>query len=487
MITWMQTHRKYLVVTIWISTIAFVGAGFVGWGAYSYGGNKGDTVAKVGDREISVNELQNTYSNVYGYYNQLFGGKLTKEKASQMHLQEIALEKLTNEALLLNYADSLGITALKDEVINEYTSIKAFQENGVFNKERYKQILRGQGINEKTFEHELEKSVILKKLNTALNLPVTPLEKAAMTAATSLADHLVVKKITQSLEDVTLDDAEIKKYWESHKTDYMSKISYVLETITVQSGDLNVSDADVTAYYNEKKYKFKDSAGKILPFEQAKGDVIKAVQQKAAKTAVLKKYLAFKKGEIKAEKKEVVDAASSTFPVAALKDKKAGDYLKAVALPNGYLTAHIETVNKPKPLPFEDARKIVEMKLRQDKAITLLEAKAKKESTALQDGEDLGFVTPADSAKIKGLKPQEASQFLQYLFSKEDKKGYFILANNALVYNITEQTFSNQETNASKMENIVKNLTAMKANAIQSGLIKELKKKYKIKRFIKEG
>ncbi len=32
MITWMQRHKKWLVITIWISTIAFVGAGFVGWG-----------------------------------------------------------------------------------------------------------------------------------------------------------------------------------------------------------------------------------------------------------------------------------------------------------------------------------------------------------------------------------------------------------------------------------------------------------------------
>ncbi|WP_245821627.1 SurA N-terminal domain-containing protein, partial [Campylobacter vulpis] len=27
MLTWMQHHKKYLVVTIWISVIAFVGAG----------------------------------------------------------------------------------------------------------------------------------------------------------------------------------------------------------------------------------------------------------------------------------------------------------------------------------------------------------------------------------------------------------------------------------------------------------------------------
>ena len=37
MITWMQRHKKWLVFTIWTCTIAFVGAGFVGWGAYNYG------------------------------------------------------------------------------------------------------------------------------------------------------------------------------------------------------------------------------------------------------------------------------------------------------------------------------------------------------------------------------------------------------------------------------------------------------------------
>jgi len=71
MITWMQKHRKYLIVTIWISTIAFVGAGFVGWGAYSYGGDKAQAVATVGSRSISVREFQLSYSNMYSYYSNL--------------------------------------------------------------------------------------------------------------------------------------------------------------------------------------------------------------------------------------------------------------------------------------------------------------------------------------------------------------------------------------------------------------------------------
>ena len=81
MITWMQRHKKYLVVTIWISTIAFVGAGFVGWGAYDFNTDRASAVAKVGDRKITVQEFQMAYSNHYSYYNNIFQGQLTQEKA----------------------------------------------------------------------------------------------------------------------------------------------------------------------------------------------------------------------------------------------------------------------------------------------------------------------------------------------------------------------------------------------------------------------
>ena len=64
--------QKWLVITIWISTIAFVGAGFVGWGSYDYGKN-GKAVAVVGDREVSVEEYQQEYSNIYEQYAKMFG------------------------------------------------------------------------------------------------------------------------------------------------------------------------------------------------------------------------------------------------------------------------------------------------------------------------------------------------------------------------------------------------------------------------------
>jgi peptidyl-prolyl cis-trans isomerase D len=487
MITWMQTHRKYLVPTIWISTIAFVGAGFVGWGAYDYGSNKQDTVAVVGEREVSINELQSTYSKLFSYYNQIFGGKLTQEKATELHLQDIALEKLTNEALLLNYADELGITALDEEIIKEYTSISAFQENGIFNKEKYENILRAQGIDKKLFEHELEKSVILKKMQAILKLPATPLEEESSFAATSLSDHLVIKKMTQEVDSITLDESEIKKAWETSKNEYMSQISYLLETIKVSSSDIAVEEEALKAFYEEKRYKFKDSDGKILPFEKAKEDVQKALQLKKAKTAILKKYLALKKGEIKASEEMHVDAKSAPFPIAILKDTKEGAFIKAIELPDGYMTAKVKKINHPQPLSYEAAKSQVEAKLKQEKAIVLLKEKAQKEADALKDGEDIGFVSINEYDKVKALNPQLASQFLRYVFSKNEKNGYFITGNEAVVYNIKAQRLFDSDKFQKEHNITTQKTTTLKSNVIESGLLQELKKKYKIQTFLKEG
>jgi len=178
MITWMQKHRKYLVITIWISTIAFVGAGFVGWGAYSYNRNKAGAVAVVGDRKITIKEMNNAYTNIYNYYQERLKGGLTREKAKEMGLEKIALGQLINEALMLNYADELGLTTLDSEVENALKNTKAFQQNGVFNKQQYYRVLRNIGTRAKDYEESLKKEITLKKLNNILSLSPTPLEIA---------------------------------------------------------------------------------------------------------------------------------------------------------------------------------------------------------------------------------------------------------------------------------------------------------------------
>ena len=97
MITWMQRHKKWLVVTIWISVIAFVGAGFVGWGDYDFNTDRSSSLAKVADEKVSPVEFRHRYAQIFSYYQELNNGTLTEQQAKERGLDALALQTLIDE------------------------------------------------------------------------------------------------------------------------------------------------------------------------------------------------------------------------------------------------------------------------------------------------------------------------------------------------------------------------------------------------------
>ena len=92
MIEWMQKHKKSLIPTIWISTIAFVGAGFVGWGAYDMNANRAGSIARVGQISITNQEYKIKSTELYNRLNAMSDGQFTQEQAKNMHLDRIAVD-----------------------------------------------------------------------------------------------------------------------------------------------------------------------------------------------------------------------------------------------------------------------------------------------------------------------------------------------------------------------------------------------------------
>lgn len=159
MITWMQRHKKWLIITIWISTIAFVGAGFVGWGSYDYGKSDG-TIAVVGDKEIPLTDLQNEYSTLYSQYQQMLGGNFNQELAKQFGLEKAALDRIIQKYLILNYAEDLNLVTTDVEVAQELVKINAFFKDGKFDSNTYKSVLKQNRRNATNFEAQLKKTFL---------------------------------------------------------------------------------------------------------------------------------------------------------------------------------------------------------------------------------------------------------------------------------------------------------------------------------------
>jgi len=124
--------------------------------------------------------------------------------------------------------------------------------------------------------------------------------------------------------------------------------------------------------------------------------------------------------------------------------------------------------------------------------IKLLKELQQKAKTALKtdfNGTKTGFVTKYDPNKIKGLSPQEATEFLFTEFSLEKAKNYLLIPSvnpqKAVVYQVLEQKLLDKN----KYEKNIKQITAlsdMRLNAVLvNDLINDLMTKYNIVTYVK--
>jgi len=489
MITWMQKHRKYLVVTIWISTIAFVGAGFVGWGTYQYG-SMSNNVAKVGDVEISVESFQQAYRNTYEQYNRMLGGSLDEATAKTLGLQKQVLQSLVYQALIENFAKEHGIIVTDEEVQKAIFSIPAFQKNGTFDKATYLAVLQGMRLKPKSFEANLKKELLLKKTLSLLSPAPVALEKEAVGAALFVADKLRYKFFKASDIAVSADDAALKKFWEAHKNSYMTPTRYTLALLWVAPQKGNAEESEIADYYKAHRTDFTDAKGEILPLEKVKERVAEAVALKHAKKKAQLAYIDLKKGRRKPQSVKTVDEGDPLLTPdvwAAVKSAVPGTTLKPKVVEGRYLIVKVEKIDLPKPKAFEEAYNDVKADYLRQERTKKLEETAKASAKNLQDAKSTDWVTRDSLTAVPGLDKEETARFLEELFASDKKRNAVVLGEKAIAYEIVEQQLLDNDK-LSKFDTLIsKNSAKLKTALLQNGLIKRLEQKYPIKIFLKEN
>ena len=484
MITWMQHRKKYLVITIWVATIAFIGAGFVGWGAYDLNTNRATSVAKVGHRNISVSEFQLAYSNNYNYYNQQLGGKLTKEAADKMGLKKIVMQNIINETLLLNLADDLGFSILKTDIEQALIKNKNFQVNGVFNKNRYYAVLKNEGISAKEYENGIKKELLLNKLQKILKLPSSKREIELFTSSLFMKDNLTVSTISVDPAEIVIKDEDIKKFWQVKKDSYQTKKKYEIDTIKIGLDKGWVKDEELKKFWNNKKYNYKNSDGKILSFADAKSKVVLDYKLKEGKKEALKTYLKLKKGKIETTGKQTIYDDDKTFPVIKLQTANKNQVLKPIPRKDGYLIVKLVKVVKPRAMTFDEARPEVLKEFKKHALVLALEKKAKARLNIF-NGQNLGFVSRDAVVKIDGLNDAQSSEFINYVFDQTTPKGFKLYGNKVTMYRILEQKLLNTDKFKLYKDIITQSIVTNKQSELNKNLLARLKKVYDIEQYYK--
>ena len=488
MITWMQKHKKYLVVTIWVSTIAFVGAGFVGWGAYDMNTNRAKSVAKVGSRNISISQFQQKYSTMYEYYLSASNGKFNQEQAEQMGLDKVVLQRLIQDNVMLNYADELGLGVSDEEIILALMVDPNFMVDGKFDKAKYENSLKQARISPKDYEKNLADSLLLDKLFNALRINANSKDLDMLASSYFMEDRLSLEIISLNRADIKVDENELKSIWEKNKDKYLTKTKYNLKGKFISKV---VSDENLTLlqeYYEENRAQYRDGFDKILSFEAAKERVKDDYDMRQTRKLALSEYLKAKKGEVELEFDLIALDDDYEFEAQELKNTQIGEYIKPVKYrmnyQDGYLISRLDSKDLPKPMDYEEARYLIVDEYKDNKLKESLENRAKS-ALANFKGRDIGFISRENRPKIDGLNEAQSATFINSIFENSAKSGYVILGDKIAVYKITDQKLPNFK-DISKYEDLLKNSAfTIKNEQLIEDLLSSLQHRYKIEQYYK--
>ncbi len=439
MLTWMQKHKKWLVVTIWISTIAFVGAGFVGWGSYNYGKQSGD-VATVGNKKIEIQDLQTEYSNLYSQYQQMFGAKFNQELADKLNLKNIAYENLVQKYLLLNLASEFGISATNKEIAEELVKIPSFIKNGKFDKTIYINILKQNRTNPTEFEAQIKRDITIQKVTKIFGATLNNNSLKNINRLFFAQDKVSINIINHNNFKIKPTQKELKDYYDKNKNNYKTSKEYLLNIAKIKLS--------------------KD--------------------KKIDKRTALKKYLSLRKGSSKFNNTMIVNNSTIIFNKDNLKEiisSKIGKILKPIKTKENYIIVQLSKIIQPKIQPYNKVKKEIKQAYINFKIKELV---AQKRNLLLKTfkGKDIGYISKDDTNKILNLTLEQTNNLRNSIFTSNSVINFIELANKTIVYKILDTKLASYDKSKDKF--LEKNILKLKNQEILESLISKLRTKYTV-------
>jgi parvulin-like peptidyl-prolyl isomerase len=163
----MRENAKYFYVLFFIVILSFV---FWGVGTMDKG-KSSSFVAEVGSYKISGQEYWRSYDNMVRFYQDLYKDKFTDEMRKQ--LKERVLDSMVVNRVLLIAARENGITVSDEELNDAIRNDPAFQRDGYFDINVYRNRLNLSRISPEEFETSKRQELLADKTRRMIELAAT--------------------------------------------------------------------------------------------------------------------------------------------------------------------------------------------------------------------------------------------------------------------------------------------------------------------------
>jgi peptidyl-prolyl cis-trans isomerase D len=254
--TWIGRGVMAVIMGGLVVSFAIWGIGdiFRGFGANS--------VAKIGDVEISIEQFRQFYTDKLQQLGRQAGRVITPDQARGLGIDQQILGQLVAETTLDEQAKKLRLGLSDTDIAQRITSDPSFLgPNGKFDRQRFELVIRNAGFSEARFVDEQRRVLLRRQIGQTvsgeLKVPTTML--AAINQFKNEKRTIEYLELTAAQAgDVPTPTPEVLvKYFDDRKVLFRAPEYRKITLLTLTSANLAhpdaVTDADAKKYYEEHK------------------------------------------------------------------------------------------------------------------------------------------------------------------------------------------------------------------------------------------
>jgi len=243
-----------IILGLIILTFAVAGLG-------SYTNSADTSVATVNGDKISQQEFNKAYQAQRNRMAQQFGDMfdtLSNDSNYMANFRQGVLDKLINERLIDQSAESLAIRVSDERLKKTIREMPEFQVDGVFDNNRYLAIINQSGFYQSSnFRDYLRVEMTRRQLSQALvstefNLPYQEKLQLALQNQTRNIRYATISA-KQFKAEIDISEEEIKTYYQTNQIRFENKERVKVDYIRLSAADIakniDVSDEEIVSYY----------------------------------------------------------------------------------------------------------------------------------------------------------------------------------------------------------------------------------------------
>ena len=249
---------------------------FGAWGIQGYisGGVLTDAVVKIGEQDISAQEVKDAFGREVRTLQQR-GLDITVEQARGLGLLDQALNRLIDGRIFALGGDSLGMVVSDSTVRGAIRDDPLFRnESGEFDKSRFDFLLRQSGLTEAALVADIRRDLFRRQLLNSMDFsgeaPVALVAALHAWREERRVAEMMVVKVDETLDVGEPDDAALEKLHQDNARDFTAPerrtVSYVHLAIDDFAQKTVVTDETVRARYQENIGKYTKPEKRIIQY-----------------------------------------------------------------------------------------------------------------------------------------------------------------------------------------------------------------------------